>query len=152
MHNQSREKWTHWGSLFITCPEAKETINLIHSMFFHMSIFKLVHISILMYPTQRESLPKTALYKLQRNPTRPTLHSTLHHPRPVVTLSSRTTFNQSSLKNDPSKIEKQNNKRRNYDMVLLICRVVSISVKGRCRPHGTMAPLELDCKQLNGKS
>lgn len=78
------------GVPFHYCPEAKETINLIHSMFFHMSIFKLVHISILMYLIQRESLPKTALYK-EKSPPAPSL---------VVTLSSQTTFNQSSLKND----------------------------------------------------
>lgn len=59
------------GVPFHYCPEAKETINLIHSMFFHMSIFKLVHISVLMYLIQRESLPKTALYKQQRTPPHP---------------------------------------------------------------------------------
>lgn len=98
------------GVPFHYCPEAKETINLIHSMFFHMSIFKLVHISILMYLIQRESLPKTALYKQKRTPS--------PHPL-VVTLSSQTTFNQSSLKNDLV-LKKQNNKRRNYDIVVLI--------------------------------
>lgn len=61
-------------------------------MYFHMSIFKLVHISTLMYLIQRESLPKTALYK--QHPTPPS-------PRPVVTVSTQATFNQSSLKNDP---------------------------------------------------
>lgn len=97
------------GVPFHYCPEAKETINLIHSMFFHMSIFKLVHISILMYLIQRESLPKTALYKQKRPPLLPL----------VVTLSSQTTFNQSSLKNDLV-LKKQNNRRRNYDIVVLI--------------------------------
>lgn len=103
------------GVPFHYCPEAKETINLIHSMFFHMSIFKLVHLSVLMYLIQRESLPKTALYKQQRT------------PPPVVTLSSQTTFNQSSLKNDLA-LKKQNNKRRNYDIVLLIHSAANIPV------------------------
>lgn len=107
-------------------------------MFFHMSIFKLVHISILMYLIQRESLPKTALYKRQR---------TAPPPSPVVTLSSQTTFNQSSLKNNLALKKKQNNKRRNYDIVLLIHGVVNIPVPQVPSRRGA----ELDCKQLNGE-
>lgn len=100
------------GVPFHYCPEAKETINLIHSMFFHMSIFKLVHISILMYLIQRESLPKTALYEQQRtNPTPP-------HSPPVVTLSSQTTFNQSSLKNDLA-LKKNKNKTTKEEIMIL---------------------------------
>lgn len=114
------------GVPFHYCPEAKETINLIHSMFFHMSIFKLAHSSVLMYLIQRESLPKTALYKQKRASPAPSL---------VVTLSSRTTFNQSSLKNDPGPSKKQNNKRRNYDIVLLIHGMHEYVCMCRARMH-----------------
>lgn len=119
------------GVPFHYCPEAKETINLIHSMFFHMSIFKLLHISILMYLIQRESLPKTALYKRQRTPsTPPHPHPTPPPSPPPVQLlpwvARPLSISQAWKTTWPSK--KQNNKRRNYDIVLLIHGAVNIPV------------------------